>query len=76
MKIKGDNWFVKKLTNLSFILSLIFIFLLLDSSYYTINLSNGAYVKAPQSPNGPAVKDDKPVVEKVYLKSPPGPAYN
>jgi len=48
----------------------------LDSSYYTINLSNGAYVKAPQSPNGPAVKDDKPVVEKVYLKSPPGPAYN
>ena len=67
---------VKKLTNLSSILSLIFIFLLLDSSYDTINLSNGAYVKAPQSPNGLTVKDDKLVVEKVYLKSPPGPAYN
>ena len=40
------------------------------------NFSNGAYVKAPQSPNGPTVKDDKLVVEKVYLKSPPGPAYN
>ncbi|MDR4490250.1 MAG: PQQ-dependent sugar dehydrogenase [Candidatus Nitrosocosmicus sp.] len=56
---------VKKLTNLSFILSFIFIFLLLDSSYYTISLSNGAYVKAPQSPNGPTVKDDKLIVEKV-----------
>jgi glucose/arabinose dehydrogenase/plastocyanin len=65
MKIKGANYLVKKLTNLSFILSFIFIFLLLDSSYYTISLSNGAYVKAPQSPNGPTVKDDKLIVEKV-----------
>ena len=30
-----------------------------------ISLSNAAYIKAPQSPNGPTVKDDKLVVEKV-----------
>ena len=32
---------------------------------YTINLSYGAYAKAPVSPNGPSVKDNNLVVENV-----------
>ncbi|WP_458720640.1 PQQ-dependent sugar dehydrogenase [Candidatus Nitrosocosmicus sp. R] len=56
---------MKKPTDLSLILSTICILLLLDSSYSTINLSYGAYAKAPQSPNGPTVKDNNLVVEKI-----------
>ncbi len=40
-------------------------FLLFCSNYSTINLSYGAYAKAPLSPNGPTVKDNNLVVEKV-----------
>ena len=40
-------------------------FLLFYSNYSTINLSYGAYAKAPVSPNGPSVKDNNLVVEKV-----------
>lgn len=47
------------------ILSIISIFLILNSSYSMISLSYAAYMKAPQSPIGPTVKDDKIVVEKV-----------
>ena len=39
--------------------------LLFYSNYSTISLSYGAYAKAPQSPNGPTVKDSNLVVEKV-----------
>ncbi|HET6590135.1 MAG TPA: PQQ-dependent sugar dehydrogenase [Candidatus Nitrosocosmicus sp.] len=46
-------------------LSIISIFLILNSSYSMISLSYAAYMKAPQSPIGPTVKDDKIVVEKV-----------
>ena len=40
-------------------------FLLFYSNYSTINLSYGAYAKAPVSPNGPTVKNNNLVVEKV-----------
>ena len=40
-------------------------FLLFCSNYSTINLSYGAYAKAPVSPNGPSVKDNNLVVENV-----------
>ena len=40
-------------------------FLLLYSNYSTINLSYGAYAKAPLSPNGPTVKDDNLTIEKI-----------
>ncbi len=40
-------------------------FLLFYSNYSTINLSYGAYAKAPVSPNGPTVKDNNLVVENV-----------
>ncbi len=39
--------------------------LLFCSNYSTINLSYGAYAKAPVSPNGPSVKDNNLVVENV-----------
>ncbi|VFJ14845.1 Soluble aldose sugar dehydrogenase YliI [Candidatus Nitrosocosmicus franklandus] len=39
--------------------------LLLCSNYSVINLSFGAYMKAPLSPTGPTVKDDNLVVEKI-----------
>lgn len=40
-------------------------FLLFYSNYSTINLSYGAYAKAPVAPNGPIVKDKVLKVEKV-----------
>ncbi len=39
--------------------------MLFCSNYSTINLSYGAYAKAPVSPNGPSVKDNNLVVENV-----------
>ena len=43
-----------------------FVFLLISSSFCsTIQLSFGAYAKAPQSPYGPTVNDDRLAVEKV-----------
>lgn len=56
---------LKKTKNLTLILSLICIILLLDSGYSKINLSYGAYAKAPQAPEGPTVKDNKLKVERV-----------
>lgn len=46
-------------------MSLFCIFLVLYSNHSTVNLSYGAYIKAPLSPAGPTVKDDNLVVEKV-----------
>ncbi len=46
-------------------LSLFCIFLILYSNYSIVNLSYGAYIKAPLSPTGPTVKDENLVVEKV-----------
>ncbi|MGD9673992.1 MAG: PQQ-dependent sugar dehydrogenase [Candidatus Nitrosocosmicus sp.] len=46
-------------------LSLFCIFLILYSNNSIVNLSYGAYIKAPLSPAGPTVKDDNLVVEKV-----------
>ncbi|WP_458720681.1 PQQ-dependent sugar dehydrogenase [Candidatus Nitrosocosmicus sp. R] len=56
---------VKKTSNKLFVLSALCIFLLFCSNYSTINLSYGAYAKAPVSPNGPSVKDNNLVVENV-----------
>lgn len=48
------------------ILAVVCIFLLLFSNYSIVNnLSFGAYIKAPLAPNGPTVKDDNLVVEKI-----------
>lgn len=56
----------KKACSNLIILSVICIFLLLYSNYSWIdNLSYGAYIKAPSAPNGPTVKDDNLVVEKI-----------
>jgi len=48
-----------------FFYSALCIFLLFYSNCFTINLSYGAYAKAPVSPNGPTVKDKNLVVENV-----------
>ena len=56
---------MEKPTNLPLILSALCIFLLFYSNYSTINLSYGAYAKAPVAPNGPTVKDKVLKVEKV-----------
>ena len=56
---------VKKTSKKLFVLSALCIFLLFCSNYSTINLSYGAYAKAPVSPNGPSVKDNNLVVENV-----------
>ncbi len=56
---------VKKTSNKLFVLSAFCMFLLFYSNHSTINLSYGAYAKAPLSPNGPNVKDNNVVVEKV-----------
>ncbi len=39
--------------------------LLSYSNYSIVNLSHGAYIKAPLAPSGPTLKDDKLSVEKV-----------
>ena len=57
---------LKKPNTVQTILSLVCIFLLLYSNYTIVNnLTFGAYIKAPLSPNGPTVKDDNLVVEKI-----------
>jgi aldose sugar dehydrogenase len=56
---------VKETSNKLFVLSALCVFLLFCSNYSTINLSYGAYAKAPASPNGPSVKDNNLVVENV-----------
>jgi len=56
---------VKKTSNKLFVLSALCMFLLFYSNHSTINLSYGAYAKAPLSPSGPTVNDDNLVVEKV-----------
>ena len=56
---------MEKPTNLPLILSALCIFLLFYPNYSTINLSYGAYAKAPVAPNGPTVKDKVLKVEKV-----------
>ncbi len=55
-KIKSNNLLV---------LSGVFMFLLFSSSCTTIELSYGAYAKAPLSPYGPTVNDDALTVEKI-----------
>ena len=56
---------LKKTSSKLFVLSALCIFLLFYSNYSTINLSYGAYAKAPVAPNGPTVKDKVLKVEKV-----------
>ncbi len=56
---------VRKPVNRITILSALCIFLLLYSNYSVVNLSYGAYIKAPLSPVGPTVKDTNLIVEKV-----------
>ncbi|WP_134483860.1 PQQ-dependent sugar dehydrogenase [Candidatus Nitrosocosmicus franklandus] len=57
---------MKKPNTVQTILSAVCIFLLFHSNY-TIgnNLSFGAYIKAPLAPDGPTVKDNNLVVEKI-----------
>jgi aldose sugar dehydrogenase len=59
---------IKKTSNKLFVLCAFCMFLLLYSNYSTINLSYGAYIKAPLSPGGPTVKDTNLAVEKITDK--------
>ncbi|CAN5588106.1 hypothetical protein BH23THE1_BH23THE1_36480 [soil metagenome] len=56
---------VRKPGNRIIISSALCIFLLLYSNYSIVNLTYGAYIKAPLSPAGPTVKDTNLKVEKV-----------
>src|ERR1043165_2559377 len=55
-----------KSNNLMIFVSMLFVSMIFTASSMGIsNFSYGAYVKAPQAPNGPTVKDDRLKVEKV-----------
>ena len=56
---------IKKTSNKLFVLCALCIFLLFYLAHSTINLSYGAYIKAPLSPDGPSVKDTNLVVERI-----------
>lgn len=57
---------LKKPNTVQTILSVVCIFLLLYSNYTIVNnLSFGAYIKAPLAPEGPTIKDENLVVEKI-----------